>query len=154
MEITLVDIPERQAAAVLHVGPFDGIGAAFARVGAWAQANSGLVTGEPLALYLDDPQRTAPDELRSYAAVPISSDAALDSSGEVEAIALAGGRYAVATHRGSYAGLAAAWQEFMAAVPADGQRPDWSRPCFEVYANMPGMVPDEDLVTELYQPIA
>jgi DNA gyrase inhibitor GyrI len=33
-------------------------------------------------------------------------------------------------------------------------RPDWSRSCFEVYANEPGTVPEDELVTEMYQPIS
>jgi DNA gyrase inhibitor GyrI len=56
-------------------------------------------------------------------------------------------------HHGSYAGLGDAWQEFMAAVATDGLAPDWSRPFFEVYVNEPGTVPDDELITELHQPV-
>jgi AraC family transcriptional regulator len=154
MDIALVDIPERPVAAILHVGPYPLIGAAFDRLGEWAQANAELVVGPPMALYPDDSQATPPDELRSYAALPIAPEAPIDPSGTVERISVAGGRYAVVAHHGTYAGLGNAWQEFMAAVAADGLRPDWSRSCFEVYANEPGTVPDDELITEMYQPIA
>jgi AraC family transcriptional regulator len=154
MDIALVDIPERPVAAILHVGPYPLIGAAFDRLGERAQANAGLVVGPPMALYPDDPQATPPDELRSYAALPIAPEAPIDPSGTVERLSVAGGRYAVVAHHGTYAGLGNAWQEFMAAVAADGLRPDWSRSCFEVYANEPGTVPDDQLITEMYQPIA
>lgn len=154
MEIAIVDIPDRHAAAILHVGPYPLIGAAFDRLGEWAQQNADLVTGPPLALYSDDVQTTPPEELRSYAALPIAPEAPIDLAGAVERIPLAGGRYAVVAHHGSYAGLGQAWREFMAAVAADGLAPDWSRPCFEVYANEPGTVPEDELITELYQPVA
>ena len=154
MDIALVDIPERPVIAILHVGPYPMIGTAFDTLGDWAQQNSGVITGPPMALYPDDSQTTPPDELRSYAALPIDPQARIDPAGTVERISVAGGRYAVAAHHGSYAGLADAWQEFMAAVAADGLHPDWSRSCFEVYANEPGAVPDDELVTEMYQPIA
>jgi AraC family transcriptional regulator len=154
MDIALVDIAERPVAAILHVGPYPLIGAAFDRLGDWAQRNASIITGPPMALYPGDSQTTAPDELRSYAALPIAAQASIDPAGMVERITVAGGRYAVAAHNGSYAGLANAWQEFMAAVAADGLDPDWSRPCFEVYANEPGTVPDDELITEMYQPIA
>ncbi len=154
MEITIVDIPEREAAAILHVGPYALIGSAFDTLRDWAQANADHVTGPPLALYPDDPQTTPPAELRSYAAVPVGPDAPPDPIVPVERIRLSGGRYAVVAHRGSYAGLGQAWQEFMAAVAADGLAPDWSRPCFEVYVTEPGSVPEDDLITELHQPIA
>jgi AraC family transcriptional regulator len=153
MEITIVDITERQAAAILHVGPYALIGAAFDSLRAWAQANANYVTGPPLALYPDDPQTTPPTDLRSYAAVPVGPDAPPDPTRAVERIRLSGGRYAVVAHHGSYAGLGQAWQEFMTAVTADGLSPDWSRPCFEVYVSEPGSVPDDELVTELHQPI-
>lgn len=154
MEIAIVDIPDRQAAAILHVGPYPLIGAAFDRLGEWARAHAAYVTGPPMALYSDDSQTTPPDELRSYAALPIAPEAPIDPAGAVEQIRVAGGRYAVVAHHGDYAGLPQTWQEFMAAVAADGLKPDWSRACFEVYAKEPGTVPDEELVTELYQPIA
>jgi AraC family transcriptional regulator len=154
MDIALVDIPERPVAAILHVGPYPLIGAAFDRLGDWAQRNAGVITGPPMALYPDDSQTTPPDELRSFAALPIAPQASIDPAGTVERITVAGGRYAVAAHHGTYAGLANAWQEFMAAVAADGLNPDWSRSCFEVYANEPGTVPEEELVTEMYQPIS
>ena len=154
MDIALVDIPERPVVAILHVGPYPLIGAAFDRLGDWAQRNAGVITGPPMALYPDDSQTTAPDELRSYAALPIAPQASIDPAGPFERITVAGGRYAVAAHHGNYAGLANAWQEFMAAVAADGLNPDWSRSCFEVYANEPGTVPDDELITEMYQPIS
>jgi AraC family transcriptional regulator len=154
MEITIVDVPDQQAVAVLHLGPYTQIGPAFERLGTWAKTNIGSVTGPPLALFLDDPEVTPPDQLRSYAALPVAQDLALDETAEVERIPVAGGRCAVAVHVGSYAGLGQAWQEFMAAVAADGLHPDGSRPSFEVYANDPGLVPPEQLRTELHQPIA
>jgi AraC family transcriptional regulator len=152
MEITIADIPDQQAAAVLHVGPYDQIGPSFERLGTWAKTHLGSVTGPPLALFLDDPESTPPDRLRCYAALPVVPDLALEGTG-VEPIRLPGGRCAVAVHVGSYAGLGQSWQEFMTAIEADGLHPDASRPCFEVYANDPGMVPQEQLRTEMHQPI-
>jgi AraC family transcriptional regulator len=152
MEITLADVPDQPAVAVLHVGPYNQIGPSFERLGTWATANPGSVTGPPLALFLDDPESTPPEQLRSYAALPVVQDLALDAA-EIEQIRLAGGRCAVAVHIGNYEGLGRAWQEFMAAIDADGLHPDASRPCFEVYANDPAMVPEEQLRTELHQPV-
>ena len=149
-----MDIPDRLAAAILHVGPYSLIGAAFDRLGDWGQAHSSWVAGPPLALYLNDPQTTPAEQLRSYAALPVLPGAPLAPDGAVELIPLAGGRYAVRTHHGGYDGLGQAWQEFMGAVAADGLGADWSRPCFEVYVNQPGTVPDDELVTELHQPVA
>jgi AraC family transcriptional regulator len=158
-EIRVEELPEQRLAAVRHVGPFSEIGAAFDRLGAWVQANPDAVVGAPLAIYLDDPGQVPPDQLRSDAAVPITADVTVGGAPGfgvpgVSELTLAGGRYAAQTHAGPYTGLAEAWPRFMAAVAATALHPDWTRPCFEVYLDEPGTVPDADLRTRLYAPVA
>lgn len=158
-EMRVVELPEQRLAAVRHVGPFQGIGAAFDRLGTWVQAHPGAVVGAPLAIYLDDPYQVPADQLRSDAAVPITADVTVGGAPGfgvpgVSELTLAGGRYAVATHVGSYDGLAGAWPRFMAAVGESTLVSDWTRPCFEVYLDEPGTVPDTELRTELYAPVA
>jgi AraC family transcriptional regulator len=153
------ELPEQRLAAVRHVGPYQGIGAAFDRLGDWAQAHADAVLGAPLAVYVDDPARVPPEALRSDAAVPVSEDVTIGGApgmgvpgvGEVR---LAGGRYAVHRHVGPYEGLAGAWRDFMVEVGGSGAVADPTRPCFEVYANEPGTVPDDQLVTLLHLPVA
>lgn len=157
-EIRVEELPEQRLAAVRHVGPYPGIGAAFDRLGTWVQANPGAVVGAPLAIYVDDPDQVPPDQLRSDAAVPISVDVTVGGAPGfgvpgVSELALAGGRYAVRTYVGPYAGLGGAWPRFMAAVGAAALVLDPARPCFEVYLDEPGTVPDSTLRTELYAPI-
>jgi len=157
--VQVVELPGQRLAAVRHVGAYTGIGAAFDRLGAWARANRAAVVGAPLAIYLDDPQQVPAERLRSDAAVPVTEEVTIGGApgigvpGVSEA-RLAGGRHAVAEHRGPYSGLAGAWPRFMAAVAVAGLRVDPGRPCFEVYRNEPGTVPEAELVTLLHAPLA
>lgn len=158
-ELVIVDLSPRRLAAVRHVGPFEGIGAAFGRLGQWVGGHPGAAVGAPVAVYLDDPATTPADRLRSDAAVPIGDDVVMPGvpgSGVpgVGESRLAGGRYATATHHGPYAGLPGAWGRMMAALAAHGLSVDPTRPCFEVYENDPAGVAPADLVTVLHQPIA
>jgi AraC family transcriptional regulator len=71
----------------------------------------------------------------------------------LDQIDLPEGTYAVLTFKGPYAGLPQAyrylyeeWLPRSSAQPAD-------RPPFERYLNMPGQVPDEELLTEICVPL-
>jgi AraC family transcriptional regulator len=158
-QVRVVDLPERRLAAVRHVGPFAGIGAAFDRLGAWARSHADAVVGAPMAIYYDDPQVVPAAQLRTDVAVPVTEGVTIGGApgigvpgvGEVRAAA---GRYAVQAHVGPYSGLATAWPRFMAAVVAAGLTPDPGGPCFEVYQSEPGTVPEAELVTLLHAPLA
>lgn len=158
MEIEVVDLPPQRLAATRHVGPFERIGEAFERLGRWVEGNPGAAVGPPLAIYLDDPNSTPIEQLRSDAAVPITAGAPMmgvpgsgvPGVGEAQ---LPGGRYAIATHRGPYSGLGPAWGAFLGSLAAHGLTLDASRPCFEVYRTGPDEVDEADLVTVLHQPV-
>ena len=157
-EIEVQELPDRRLAAVRHVGPYPGIGAAFDRLGDWARAHPDAVVGAPLAVYHDDPEEVPADQLRSDAGVPVTEEVAIGGAPGigvpgVHEAHLPGGRYAVSRFVGPYAGLPATWPGLMAALAAAGVAADPGRPCFEVYRDEPGTVPAEQLVTLLYAPV-
>jgi AraC family transcriptional regulator len=153
MDMTVVELPDRRAAGVLHVGPYHEIGGAFERLGAWIAAHPGAATGPPLGLYISNPEATAPGDLHSYAAVPVGNGVEVHDRG-VEEIRIAGGRYATFTHHGTYAALPQAWASFTERMRGSGLTPDPSRPGFEEYANDPGQVPEDELITVLFLAVA
>lgn len=59
---------------------------------------------------------------------------------------------AKAIHKGPYEGIAESYQRLAEAIEARGLKP--GGPMFESYLNSPGEVADEDLLTEIYQPLA
>lgn len=154
MNVTIETMPGFRLAMIRHVGPYAEIGAAFHRLGSIA-GDAGLYAhADPrmIALYHDDPDTTAPRELRSDAALILRDDVALPA-GLTEG-ALRAGRYARFTHRGSYAGLDDAWARLMGEwLPKCGHRVGEGVP-YEMYVNNPMTTAVDELLTDIYVHLA
>lgn len=153
MHVELKPMPALRVAAVRHVGPYNRISEAFARLGEIA-AKAGLVREgtEMLALYYDDAETTPADQLRADAALTVANDVELPSG--LTEIRIPPSRYAWTTHIGPYTGLGDAWARFMGTwLPQSGHRVG-PTPSFEIYRNTPGNASPEALRTEMYLPIA
>lgn len=152
MAVEIRDMPELRVATVRHVGPYDRISEAFARLGEAAGA-ARLFGPESamIAIYHDDPEGTPAAELRSDAALVISRGANLP--GDLGEQRLPAGRYACTVHRGSYRTLGDTWARLMGEwLPRSGYRVG-EGPSYERYRNTPADVPEDQLVTELYVPL-
>lgn len=153
MQVEIKDIPEMRVAAIRHIGPYMGIGEAFAKLGEIA-GRAGLFRdgARMLGIFYDDAESTPAHELRSDAALTISADAPLPEGADERRIPA--GRYATTTHVGPYEGLADTWSRLTkewlpssAHVAGDGVS-------FEIYRNTPGAVPPEKLLTDMYVPLS
>ena len=77
--------------------------------------------GTVLGLYLDNPETTQPENLRSYAAMDITNDkVTTEWPKDWVTIPVGGGPAAVLTVQGSYSQLAQAWQSFGGRVTQQG----------------------------------
>lgn len=153
MEVSIKEMQELRVATIPHVGPYNRISEAFARLGELAgAANLFGPEAAMLAIYHDDPETTPASELRSDAAIAISPHAKVPPGlGEQR---LPAGRYACTTHVGPYEQLGDVWARFMGEwLPRSGQRMS-DGVSYEIYRNTPGSVPKEKLETELYIPLA
>ena len=99
----------------------------------------------------DDPEATAPEEIRYDACVAV--DSSFEPEGEIQVQVIAGGEYAVTTHVGpydqleeTYAALCGQW------LPQSG-RELRSCPCFEIYLNDPEGTEPEELITDVHLPL-
>lgn len=153
MEVQIKEMQELRVATMSHVGPYNRISEAFARLGEIAGA-AGLFGPEAaiLAIYHDDPETTPAAELRSEAAIVVPADARVPQGlGERR---LPAGRYACTTHVGPYEQLGDTWTRLMGEwLPRSGQRMS-DGVSYEIYRNTPASVPPEKLATELYIPLA
>ena len=149
MDVQIKDMPEFRVAAVAHVGPYNQISEAFARLGEIAaRANLFGPQAAMIGIYYDDPETTPAAELRSDAAIVVSETTALPP--EVVERRLPAGRYASTTLVGPYERLADTWARFMGEwLPRSGQRLN-NGVSYELYRNTPNQVPPDKLVTELY----
>lgn len=139
-------------AAMAHKGAYFEISRAFQKLSA-VMAGRDLFrsAGRMVAVFYDDPQSVAEPDLRSHAGFEITGDTEL--SAPLEEVVLAGGRHAVLTYKGPYAGLPAAYDELFGLwLPQSGEEPA-DAPSFEVYLNSPMDTAPEDLVTELHLPL-
>jgi AraC family transcriptional regulator len=151
MSITLQEMPALRVAGVRHEGPYPAIPAAFARLGAIAEA-AGLLGPETvmLAIYHDDPDVTPAARLRSDAAIVVPPSVPIPA-GLTEAL-IPAGRYVSMTHIGPYEELGAAWARLKQDVARRGHRAR-PGPSLEIYRNTPATTPRVELRTEIYIPV-
>lgn len=150
--VTIRTDPPRRLAAIPHKGPYTEIGRAFEKLGA-TFGSRGLFAraGRMVGVYYDDPMATKPADLRSHAGFEIDSDTPVE--GPLEEVRLLGGRHAVLTFTGPYAGLPAAYDQLYSVwLPKSGEEPANSPP-FEIYLNTPMDTPQDNLVTEICMPL-
>lgn len=150
--VTIRTEPPRRLAAVAHKGPYPEIGRAFETLSSTIAAR-GLFgqVGKMIAAYYDSPADVKPADLRSHAGFEMPPDVTL--SAPLEELRLPGGRHAVLTFKGPYAGLQAAYDQLFGLwLPQSGEVPADS-PVFEVYLNSPMDTAPADLVTEICLPL-
>ena len=153
MEVRTVSVPTIRAAGIEHRGPYHELGTVWGRFNDWLGRHPQLIGRETkfMSVYFDDPEAVSEQELRSLAA--ISVDGAGAPPEDLSTTDVGGGECAVTTYRGPYEGLGAAWTRLIAWAGEAG-RATTAAPCFEIYLNDPRSVAPEDLLTDLYLPLA
>jgi AraC family transcriptional regulator len=150
MEVTIKHQPELRVGTVRHIGPYVRIGQAFERLGKVMAGAKRPPRAQLLALYYDDPQTTAADQLRSDAAMTFPSGVDVPP-GLIERRVPAG-KYASTIHTGSYEHLGKAWAALRDAIAEGGWTPTGAV-SYEVYLNDPMSVAPGEQQTELFAPI-
>lgn len=139
-------------AALPHRGAYFEISRAFQKLSAvMASRDLFRSAGRMVGVFYDDPQSVPVADLRSLAGFEITGRS--DLSDPLQEVTLPGGRQAVLTYKGPYAGLPAAYDQLFGLwLPGSGEEPA-DTPSFEVYLNTPMDTAPEDLVTELHLPL-
>jgi AraC family transcriptional regulator len=152
MEVRIETLAPVKVAYVRHVGPFDTTGGAWQRLFSWAGPR-GLLGPQMklLTVWLDDPEVTPPEKLRGDVCITVSGDVVPE--GEIGVREVAGGEYAVATHRGPYEQLGETYAHLCAQWAPRNGRELRDEPGFEVYLNNPQTTRPEDLLTDVYVPL-
>ena len=71
----LQELPAGEFATLLHVGPYDTIGAAYTVMMAWPAEHGYTIAGPPREVYLSEPD-TPPDQIRTIVELPVVEVAA------------------------------------------------------------------------------
>ena len=150
--VEVKELPPMRLVFLRHVGPYTQVGATWGRLMAWAGMRGLLGPSMKLiGIVHDDPDVTPPDKVRYDAAVAVNRP--VQPEGEFGVMEIAGGSYAVVTHKGPYDGLGKTYQRVYGGwLPKSGYRLR-DVPAFEQYLNSPRDTKPEDLLTLIHVPL-
>ncbi len=152
-DVEIREMPPFRLAALAHQGAYPEISRAFESLYA-ILVSRGLLgkIGNGIAIYHDDPSSLPESELRSHAAVTLNEGTPVPNG--LEPYNLPGGRAAVLTYKGPYAGLPTVYDYLYGSWLANSQEEPAAHPSYEVYLNDPSQTAPEDLVTEVCIPLS
>jgi AraC family transcriptional regulator len=145
-------LPQLQAAAVAHRGPYIEIGRAFETLFGTLGARGLLGPGQRMfGIYYDDPASIAEAELRSRAAIVAPEPLPIEPP--LHPVTIIGGEYAMLRHKGPYADMRRSYEFLYGTwLPRSGREPA-DAPCLEEYLNTPRDTPPAELVSDIYLPL-
>jgi AraC family transcriptional regulator len=145
-------LPATHCASVAHKGSYLQIDQAMGRLFAALAARNALAPDQAMyAVFLDDPELTPIDALRSRACSPLADNFSL--AAPLEETVLRGGLYARLRYQGPYADMRGAYRWLLGVwLPQSGYDPD-DAPIFEAYLNNPQHVAPSDLLTDINLPL-
>lgn len=151
-DVEIVEFPALHLAGLPHHGPYDAIGAAFARLGAWAGARGLMGPGSrSIGLYHDDPKTVPADKLRAHAAVTVPHGTPVEPGMDI--IATPPLRCARLRFKGPYVEIEAAYERLYGDwLPASGEEPA-DHPMMEEYLNDPRALPPTEWLTDILMPL-
>jgi AraC family transcriptional regulator len=138
-----------------HTGPYEQTSLAFEKLFGWVEAQNVPIL-RTIGIYWDNPEFVPADKLRSAACVEIPADYSVTDSGGLALIldSIQGGQYATTQFVGPYEKLEQAWSNLIAHTEGALRKTVSENPAFEVYLNDPSDTPADQLITELYLPLA
>jgi len=151
-DITIIEYPAMNLAALPHRGSYDMMGAVFDQLTNWAAGRRLLGPHtRMLGLYHDDPRSVPAAELRSHACVEVPPGTLLD--GGMEAIALPGLRCAKLRFQGPYVEIEPQYDRLYGEwLPQSGEEPA-DHPMVEEYLNDPRSLPAAEWLTDILMPL-
>ena len=120
---------------------------AFGKLWQFREAHGIVPVGPPMSVTM----HVAVNRSRFRVSLPVGIDDAKKATGEIAYDTLPAGRAVHVTHSGSYERLGETYDALMRWMGENGHGP--GMPCWEVYVDDPGDVPEEKLRTEIYMPL-
>jgi len=152
VEVKVQELEPMLVASVRHTGPYGECHAAWKTLcGDPAVAQTFGPHTKMLGISYDDPDVTDADKIRYDACATILEEQEFGEGVSTQTVA--GGRYAVAIHNGSYNGLADCYKYLYGQwLPDSGYEPAMA-PCIEVYLTNPETTPEDEAKTEIRIPL-
>lgn len=156
-KIEVKEMPDLHVAYIRHTGPYKNDNALFkelfGRICTWAGPRG--LFGNPdvqmLAVYHDDPNITEEENLRVSVCITMPESIPVD--GEVGAMTVPGGKFAVARFVINDDEFETAWNQVMGEwLPQSGYQPD-DRLCYEIYPENPEDHPEHKITVDICVPV-
>jgi len=150
--VTIKKLRSRSLVGLPHTGDYQTLPQTYAKLFETLDARDLTdKTRQMVAIYYDDPVKTAPASLRSFAAVTAPKTLACDAP--LQHISLPTGPHAVLRLTGPYSGLPAAYAYLYGDWLAQSGKHPSGQPSYEVYINSPRTTAPQDLITEICLPL-
>lgn len=152
-DVSFKKIPDIKLVTIKHQGSYMEIGNAFGKLYAWMGArNLFSPSTRAIGIYYDDPDSIAEAELNSRAGV--TCDQAVSIESPFEEVTVEGGDYAVLNYKGPYSDMKSAYHWFYGDWLMKSGKQAADKPVFEEYLNNPRDTAPQDLLTDIYLPLA
>jgi len=152
MNVMIKQVDDIVVAFVRHIGPYQACGEAWDFLCS-SLAPEGLLGGDAkmIGVSYDDPDVVDEKKLRYDACISVDDSFVAQDNIGIQTIA--GGRYAMITHIGSYDNLSTTYRQLFGQWLSQTDYEAADKPCFEIYLNDPESTEPEDLVTDIYIPL-
>ncbi|MBN2081553.1 AraC family transcriptional regulator [bacterium] len=152
MEVKIEKLGPYNVAYVSHIGPYIECTPAWVKLCGSKQLMEMCRPGTLfLSLCYDDPQTTAPDQIRLDACMTVGAD--FTGDGDIKIKEIPAGEFAVLRHTGPYTGLLERYKYVYSEWLPDSGREPADAPCMEIYRNNPQKTPEDKLITDICVPL-
>lgn len=155
MDVTIVDFPQTKVAMLQHRGSPELVNASAAKFIEWRKSTglSPVRQSKTFGIAWDDPATTPPEAFRFDICGSVSEAIPVNPLGVING-EITGGRYAVGRHLGALDNLSqTVWSLFRDWLPGSGETLR-DAPVFFHYLNFVNDVPEHELQTDIYLPLA
>jgi AraC family transcriptional regulator len=153
LQVKMENLPSMKVAFARHIGPYQNCCRAWEKLCGDPEVQKRIGPNTLiLGISYDDPDVTDADKLRYDAAVTVADDAFTPGPG-IGFQTIAGGRYAVIRHVGSYSGLAEVYRQIFGEWLPDSGQGLRDAPPLEIYRNCPDSTPEAELITDICIPL-
>ena len=153
-DVVIKNVEPRLVVGMRKRGTYAQIRPMLAGVRRYIEAHGAQIVGPPAFVCHETPKDVVRANLRHNADVEVVIPVSVEIPGneEIACYELSGGPMAVITHKGPYEKSAASYKRLFAWLAENHKKV--AGPTWEVYLNDPQKVTPEELLTEIYAPVA
>lgn len=153
-EVSISNVESQLVMGMRKRGTYAEIRPMIAKIHKYIESSGAKIAGPPMFVCHETPKEVVKVNLQHNAdvevVIPISG--AIEGNQEIDCYELPGGPMAKITHQGPYEKSATAYKTLFAWIAENHKKV--AGPTREVYLNDPRKVPPEELLTEIYAPVA